>query len=686
MKMRYYVKIVAIFVLWIVVSVSGRAETSSLLTVRDASGLEWKLWGYRPNVWRMNFNFESLSGTWAEIQGIDAAVPGSVRNALKKAGLVPDWNIGIDYTASEWIENRHWLFAAKIPDEWVAVNRENVVLRCNGLDYKGLVMINGREAGRFDNAFISYDLPIGNCLKEKDNTLAFVFECPPENLAQIGWTSRIKDWKPRFYFGWDWAPRIVQTGVWDRVEIMVKAGNRCFISGTNVMAGALPNSDRGGLTVKLAFDGAKVEGKVHCALSDEAGKTLREETFDAAALLDGIKWDNLKIKRWYPNGKGRQPLYRLHIKLTDDAGILVQQTERRIGFRHIEWQQCEGAPAHSDPWICRVNNLPVFLQGVNWTPVSPLFADLKEADYRRLLTTYRDLGANTIRIWGGGFPEKEWLYEMCDELGILVWQDLPLSSSGLDNYPPEGAEEILAMDRIVEYYVTRLRHHVSLLLWCAGNELYEKGDVAPITDRHPLVGSMKKRILSLVPPRRFVPGTPSGPSIYADRDNFASGNNWDVHGPWNLPFKDGGQNMDDVREFWEKDDALFHSEVGVPGAMSAGMIRKYAGTLDPLPADHSNPLWRTVNWWIDWDQYLSAHDAKAPATLEHYVEWSQRRQAEGLCIALENCKKRFPHCGGFIIWMGHDCFPCPVNTSILDFEGNPKPAALEVSKIWKNNP
>jgi beta-mannosidase len=682
MKMRYF-RFLVISGLLMAVPAAGRAEISSLLTVRDVSGLEWKLWGYRPNVWRMNFNFESLSGTWAEIQGIDAAVPGSVRNALKKAGFVPDWNIGLDYTASEWVENRHWLFTAEIPDEWAAANRENAVLRCHGLDYKGLVMINGREAGRFENAFIPYDFPAGKYLKEKNNTLVFVFECPPENLAQIGWTSKIRDWKPRFNFGWDWVPRIVQTGVWDKVEFVVKDGSRSFISGTDVVAGALPGSDKGNLTVKLAFDGGKISGKVHCALSDDAGKTVREGTFDAAELPGGIKWDNLKIKRWHPNGNGDQPLYRLNIELMDETGGVVQQAERRIGFRHIEWRQCEGAADNSDPWICVVNGNPTFLQGVNWTPVSPLFADLKDDDYRRLLTTYRDLGLNIIRVWGGGFPEKEWLYDLCDEMGILVWQEFPLSSSGLDNYPPEGAEEILAMNRIAEYYVTRLRHHASLLLWSAGNELYEKGDTAPITDKHPLIGSMKKQILRLDPTRKFVPGSPSGPAIYAGWDNFGSGNNWDVHGPWTLPFKDDKQNMDDVREFWGKSDALFHSEVGVPGAMSAEMIRKYAGIFNPLPADLSNPLWRTVNWWIDWDQYLSAHGGQAPASLEQYVEWSQQRQSEGLVIALKSCKNRFPRCGGFIIWMGHDCFPCPVNTSIIDFEGNPKPAALEISKVWK---
>jgi beta-mannosidase len=265
MKMRYF-RFLVFFGSLLAISAPGRSETSSLLTFRDASGLEWKLWGYRPNVWRMNFNFESLSGTWAEIQGIDAVVPGSVRNTLKNAGIIPDWNIGLDYIASEWIENRHWLFTAKIPDEWVVANRENIVLRCHGLDYKGFIMVNGQEAGCFDNVFIPYDFPAGKYLKEKNNTLAIVFECPPENLAQIGWTSKIKDWKPRFYYGWDWVPRIVQTGVWDKVEFVVKAGNQCYISETNVIAGALPDSDKGSLTVKLAFDCGTVKGKVRCTM------------------------------------------------------------------------------------------------------------------------------------------------------------------------------------------------------------------------------------------------------------------------------------------------------------------------------------------------------------------------------------------------------------------------------------
>ncbi len=672
-------------VLFLMLGFSRWADASPDMTVYEVSNLEWKLWGYRPNVWRMNFDFEKLSGTWAEIQGIDVSVPGSVRGALKKAGIVPDWNMGVKYNASEWVENRHWLYVTEIPDEWVSANNENIVLRCHGLDYKGIVMVNGKEAGQFNNAFIPYDFEIGKFLKETNNTLVFLFECPPENLAQIGWTSKITDWKPRFNYGWDWVPRIVQTGIWDKVQLISRAEDKAFFAEANIMTDARPEENVGKLTVKLAFNKRPQTGSVQFVLRDSNGKVVRKETVNAINRSVVINWENLNIERWYPNGMGSQPLYLFQISLMDESGVFVQKIERRIGFRHIKWLPCEGAVAQADPWICNVNNNSVFLQGINWTPIRPNFADLREEDYRRLLTIYKELGMNVIRVWGGGFPEKEWLYDICDEMGILVWQEFPLSSSGLDNYPPDGAREIINMDKIVRHYVTRLRHHASLLIWCAGNELYERGDVAPITDKHPLIESMKMQVHALDPTRKFVPGSPSGPNIYADLSNYESGQNWDVHGPWKLPFRDDKQNMTDVYNFWAKDDALFHSEVGVPGAMSAEMIRKYAGKFNPLPANHSNPIWRTVNWWIDWEQYLSLHNGQAPSILEEYVDWSTQRQAQGLAIALEACKKRFPRCGGFIIWMGHDCYPCPVNTSIIDFEGNPKPAAQEISKIWKKN-
>ncbi|MEN6453534.1 MAG: glycoside hydrolase family 2 TIM barrel-domain containing protein [Prolixibacteraceae bacterium] len=683
-SLNIYLVLTACFIL-VRISGIGNNYKSEREAIRDASSLDWRLWGYRPNVWRMNFDFNKLSGNWAEITGIPATVPGSVQNALKEAALIPDWNIGLNYRSIEWIENRHWIFAAKIPDEWVIPGKQ-IILNCSGLDHKGILFINGKEAGNFSNAFIPYSFTIDSLLKENNNTMAFVFECPPENLAQIGWTSKITDWKPRFYYGWDWVPRLVQIGIWDKISFVAADEDSPLIGEVHISADVVEKTgDKGILGIKLALNNAALKGKVKVLLFRNDKKIINEEIIKAESFTSGKTWDNLKVDLWWPNGVGEQPLYRLQLTLLDEDGHPAQQVNRRIGFRQIHWLPCEGSRPEAEPWLCHVNNRPVFLQGINWTPIRPNFADLKEEDYQVRLQQYKNLGINTIRVWGGGFPEKDWLYDLCDELGILVWQDFPLSSSGLDNYPPDGPAEIYTMTRIVSHYVTRLQHHACLLLWCAGNELYDKGDVAPITDKHPLIYEMKKRVQLLDPARKFVDGTPSGPTIYASLDNFGSGNNWDVHGPWQLPFADNKQDMNDVRNFWEKGDALIHSEVGAPAAMSAEMIKKYCANYNPLPASSENPIWRTVNWWVEWDQYLSAHEGKAPATLENYVDWSQKRQLEGLCIALKSSKDRFPRCGGFIIWMGHDCFPCMINTSIIDFEGNPKPSASELSKIWKSS-
>ena len=623
----------------------------------NVSFLEWKLWGYRPESWKMDFNFNELKGPKAEYINIPVKVPGSVQKALKDAGIIDDWNIGNNYIDIEWIENRHWIFVTKIPDEWI--NKEsNVILRCLGLDDNGVIMVNGKEAGNFNNTFIPYKFDITPFLKDKYNTLAIVFKCPPSYLGQIGYTSKIKDWKPRFYYGWDWIPRIVQIGIWDNILLDVIDKESANIEEIKIITGADKIKDIGNLKISAELSSMALNGKVRIQLKKGTGESIIDETVPAAQLREGKVWSNLKIKRWWPNGSGDQVLYKLVCTLCDINGGNRQVIERNVGFKNIEWLPCQGALPEADPWLCSINSKPVFLQGVNWTPIRPNFADLTESDYRKLISTYKELGVNIFRVWGGGFPEKEWFYDICDEMGIMLWQEFPLSSSGLDNYPPETPEEIFVMSKISENYVKRLRHHVSVLLWCGGNELYEYGDIAPVTDKHPMIRCMKEIVKAEDPGRRFVTGSPSGPTIYGGLHNFGKGVNWDVHGPWTLPFTATDRTMNAVRNFWSLDDALIHSEVGVAGAMSPEMINKYRGKYPALPANMENTLWRQVSWWIEWSDFKYDHQGKEPQSLEEYVAWSQERQTTGLSIALQANKSRFPECGGFIIWMGHEHYSC----------------------------
>jgi len=649
------------------------------------SDLEWRLWGYTPEGWRNNFDFNNLSGSFAEYRNIPVKVPGSVQLALKNAGVIQDWNIGLNSLNSEWVTNRSWIYTASIPDQWIEQN-QIMRLKLKGLDGNGVILINGKEIGTFNNAFITYNIDVSTVLKKADNKIAIVFGIPPAYLGQVYWTSKIKNWKPRFNYGWDWMPRIVQIGIWDDVLLEVSDPDRMEIADLDISTSASQSRELGSLAISIKTSGnAQDNSRIEILLSETQGKVIFKESVPFSSFKTK-EWKSLKIKRWWPNGAGNQPLYKLSCRVLDNQGKEIQVLTKTIGFKHIAWLAAKNAPAKADPWICSVNNMPLFLQGINWTPIRPNFADLTEPEYRKLLTIYKGLGINTLRVWGGGFPEKEWFYDLCDALGFLIQQDFPLSSSGLDNYPPVSLTEIDNAATIARHYIKRNKHHVAMLMWCGGNELYEMGDQRAVDTSHPMIKKLAEIVQTDDPGRRFVSGSPSGRNISVTMSNIGSGENWDTHGPWGLPFTTAERSMDEVRQFWLKADALMFSEVGVPGAMSAEMINKYKGALEAFPATYNNPLWNRVNWWNEWDDYQKFKKGDKNTSLGDYVDWSQRRQTEGLTIALATTKAKFPAVGGMLLWMGHDSFPCLTNNSIIDFDGNLKPAARALEKIWKTNP
>jgi beta-mannosidase len=312
-----------------------------------------------------------------------------------------------------------------------------------------------------------------------------------------------------------------------------------------------------------------------------------------------------------------------------------------------------------------------------------MFADVKENQYREWLQKYKDLGANMLRVWGGATIEKECFYRICDEMGLMIWQEFPISSSGICSTPPDDEESLVLMEKIVESYIRRRHFHTSLVAWSGGNELYNNENTKPLDFTHPILACAKQVADRLDPNRRLMPTSPSGPTIFYDPTLNGQGVQWDVHSPWWLPFEPNDAEMSNVREFWESSDALFHSEAGVPGASSVELINKYRGKYPALPINVENPIWGQFSWWIENDKYRLANNDNDPESIEEYVEWEQNRQTKGLSIAVESAKNRFPKCGGFLIWMGHDCFPCPANTSIIDFDGCLKPVAVEIAKIWR---
>lgn len=646
----------------------------------DLSELKWKLSGWIPYLWQLKKTMEVGASPNADILPFEAKVPGSVQKNLLDQGVIPDWNIGLNYREGEWVENRHWFYETHIPAQWVEEGRI-YRLHCDGLDYKGWIYINGKEVGRFEGSHIPHVFDITSHLKNEDNRLNIVFDTAPRWLGQFGYTSQMKDWKVRFNYTWDWVVRLLQTGIWDSVRLeSVRTGEFSGVRGwTDVDLDSL----RGSLKIvgqSTWFDGARVRA----FLKNSEGHIIREQEMKADEFNEnGFEWVGLEVDLWWPNLEGDQPLYALTLELLDSGGRMVDELVRTVGFKNVYWGQNLNAPQGADPWICHVNGKAIFLQGVNWVPPLPNFADVTEEHYEKLLTLYQDLGANILRVWGGAILEREMFYDICDKLGILVWQEFPLSSSGIDNTPPDDEKSVNDHEKIARSYIERRQHHVSLLMWCGGNELEiwedaEKDRKHPSTLDHPLHARQNAVVQEMDPARRFVPTSPSGPRFCADASEYGKGLHWDIHGPWKA------ETLESWRQYWDADDSLMRSEAGQPGASSAEIIRQYAGNIDPQPGTAENPLWRrTSPWWVEWHVFVDEY-GREPLTLDEYVIWSQNRQAEALSYAARSCRDRFPKCGGFIVWMGHDCFPCTANTAIIDFHCEPKPAAMALKDIWRD--
>jgi len=650
----------------------------SAKAVHDLSKLPWKLSGCMPFLEKFEKIEDIRRMDAAEVGPIAAPVPGSVQMALLNAGVIKDWNVGLNARENEWIENRDWIYQVGIPDEWIRDGQE-IRLNCAGLDYAGEIWLNGQTVRPFEGSFTPHSVDLKPHLKTSGNLLGIRFAPPPRWLGQFGYTSRMKEWKPRFYYGWDWTSRVVQTGIWDAITLEVIRGSE--IEHLRCVTDANLASGMGKLDLSGSVKGGE---RVRVTLKDRERVIRTKELSPQQFAESGIQWADLAIALWWPNGMGERPLYELICELLDDQGRLIDRQSRRVGFKHVEWRRTKDAPESADPYLCVVNGKETLLFGVDWTPIRQNFADLGDEEYRQRLNVYCDCGMTVLRVWGGGFPEKGCFYDYCDEKGLLLWQEFPLSSSGVDNYPPDDPESIEALAHIAESYIDRRQHHVSLLLWCGGNELADdkngvKSSQPSLTiKRHPVIARFAEVVAKQDPARRFLPTSPYGPVGTFNLRDCGKGLFWDVHGPWNLV----GPVDDAWRELWVKGDAMFHSEMGAPSASSAALIRKYKGDLKETPGTHQNPLWNRQSWWIDWPKFVE-EKGREPRDLEEFVTWSQARQAAALTLAARVIKSRFPACGGLIIWMGHDSFPCTSNTSIVDFEGNPKPAAIELARIFR---
>jgi beta-mannosidase len=652
----------------------------------DLSTLEWTLTGWRPFAWRLRKSAET-GGFLAPDHGpFPAHLPGSVQENLRRAGEIPDWLIGRNSLAIEWVEHRHWMFTAKLPALTLAPG-ETLRFHADVLDYSGWLLLDGHTVAEFRGPHQPTLIDVTKALLlPGPHELALVFAAPPEEPGQLGHTSGARSFKPRYNYGWDWCVRVVPSGAAGRLTLERRATpNLSLVSVTTTLSTDLTLACATARVATEPFP-LSTRGEIRLTLA-LAGHTLTTATFPllASGSPASFSLDLVRPALWWPHGLGAPTLHEFTVEiLIDDE--LHERWQRRVGFKHVDWQPCEGAPAGALPWLCVVNGRPVFLQGVNWTPIRLCYLDTTPAETRHLVALYQELGCNLLRVWGGATLETEAFYDACDAAGLLVWQEFPLSSSGLDSHPPDDSAFIDELTAIARHFIRARQHHAGLLQWCGGNELHTEESTPdgprrrPLDLAHPALAALAALVAAEDPTHRFLPTSPFGPRFHSTPPEFGRGLHHEVHGPWG---RGDFPTRADWENYWRDDDSLFRGEVGVAGASPLDLILRHAGPDSPWPP--TNALWQhSSGWWTQWDRFAPAvADLPPDASLAHYIALTQREQADDLALAARYTKARFPRCGGFLVWMGHDCFPCLANTAIIDCEHRLKPVALALAAVFR---
>ncbi|HWE80708.1 MAG TPA: glycoside hydrolase family 2 TIM barrel-domain containing protein, partial [Gaiellaceae bacterium] len=513
---------------------------------------------------------------WNAPGWLPARVPGSVLDDLVRAGEVPTPYRERNSLLLEWVPERAWVYRRRLS------TGGRTALRFGGVDHSCTVLLDGIELARNEGMFRPFDVDVSAFDDGREHLLAVVVHPAPPSEPQVGRTSRVRVHKPRMNYGWDFCPRLVHQGIWRPVELA---------------------------------DGPELFPEV------------RYEDGIGTVEADGEVILRVEEPRlWWPNGLGGQHLYPYEL-----GGKVLY-----AGFRTVRFEPPEPGVL---PYRLVVNGQPTYLKGWNWCPLDPLYGVPRAAKLERLLGLAVRAHVNLLRVWGGGLVETTELYEACDRLGLLLWQELALSSSGIDSVPAADPGFVGLMRDEARAVVLRRRRHPSLALWCGGNELAERAegrDDVPLDDAHPVLAAVHDVVRSLDPGRGWLPTSPSGPRFLNRLDLIEDDpqGQHDVHGPWEH------QGLRAHYALYDAGTAILHSEFGVEGMANRSTHEELIGAEHRWPVDRSNPVYEHLGAWWNNAPLVEACFGGTIDDLETMRRASQWLQYDGLRYAVEANMRR----------------------------------------------
>jgi beta-mannosidase len=608
---------------------------------------------------------------------VPAEVPGTVHTDLLAAGLIPDPYVGVNEAELAWFHRAAWRYDTTV-DTPAAAADERVDLVFDGLDTVATIVLGGTELGRTFNMHRAYRFDVRQALTGRPLPLMVRFDSALEQAEAV---EREIGSRPRTYphpfnavrkmacsFGWDWGPDLQTAGIWKAVRLeRWRVARLASVRPLATLDGAVGRLD---VHVEVERSGLGADGDlaVVVTLADDVRGEL---TLPAGESTGVVSLSLADAPVWWPAGYGAQPL----LPVTVSLGPGLDYFETKVGFRSVALD--ESPDEHGHAFTLVVNGRPVFVRGLNWIPEDHLLTRLTRDDLAAAVDRAVAANANLLRIWGGGIYESDDFYDVCDERGVLVWQDFPLACAAYAEEEPIRSE-LLAEAR---QNVTRLSPHPSLALWNGGNEnIWGHEDWQWKEELNGATWGagyyytdFPALLAELDPTRPYHAGSPSSPGfdpadVHPNDDRYGTRHEWEA---WNR------------QDYTHHDQYVprFCSEFGWQAPPTWATLTE---ALAPADLHQESAAFLLHQKAEDGNGKLNrglAHHLPVP---EDFADWhwaTQLNQARATAYAVTHLRSHAPRTMGSIIWQLNDCWPV-TSWAVVDGAGRRKPAWYALRHVY----
>ncbi|MBQ8755354.1 MAG: glycoside hydrolase family 2 protein [Lentisphaeria bacterium] len=618
-------------------------------------------------------------GKDGEELSLPCTVPGDNMSILLKNGVIPDPYFGENEKLVQWVGENDWNFICRFFLDQ-PVNGHHFYLNFDAVDTCAEISLNGKILKNCDNVFLRQRFFTENMLKQGENILKihihsaiavgkeraaqYPFDLKKNNNNQIDHLQFIR--KMQCSGGWDWGPCLSVAGIYGNIYLQefdcARLENihteQCFCGdGADLTVHVeLEAISSGTVPLKIEFNGERVEKNIPVV----SGENHISHTFHVPSP-----------KLWYPAGYGEQARYLLTVAA---AGESIQ---KQIGFREVKLLTVPDGET-SASFCFEINGKAIFCKGANWVPCEAMPGRENPERVEDLLRSAAAANMNMIRVWGGGKYETERFYDLCDELGLLVWQDCMFACAAY----PDSAEFLASVQAELKYQTRRLSTHPCIALWCADNEMFmcfgqyhpsrEGFKYAVLYDRvNRFTVSCLKEFTRGIPIRRSTPDRGENDFFEHFWDRYDKG---DTHffrvWMWNDPFS-----------VYQTIKPRFVTEFGFQSIPSLRTLQK---VLPPEQENISSPAMdirqkndmKTVRIL----RALCDH-FYLPVEFAEQIYLSQVTQAVCIRTAVDAWRSRKPWCMGILYWQLNDIWQ-GFSWSSLDYYGEWKVLHYEARRFY----